>query len=139
MATVTNPKRPDLDLTLPATLGSVDQACARVKAWLMEYGLGRLYFDMSLLVREALANAVVHGCGNDPNKEIRFALAQEGDDLVMTVEDPGPGFDWRRQNRPFVDLFDEHGRGLPILRYYAAEVTYNDKGNRVTLRKPLVR
>jgi serine/threonine-protein kinase RsbW len=132
-------QRSSLDLILPATLSAVDQTCVEMRTWLTEWGLGCLYFEVTLLAREALINAIMHGCGQDPAKEVLFTLTQEGDDLVMVVEDPGPGFDWRRQVHRLVDLAKENGRGMLIFRCYATDFTYNDKGNRLMLRKAVAR
>jgi len=96
-------------------------------------------FDVILLAREALVNAVLHGCQQDPDKQVQFTLALDGDELVMTVEDSGPGFDWREQSHSLVDMSEEHGRGFLIFRCYATDFAYNDKGNRLTLRKAVSR
>src|SRR5208282_5378745 len=51
-------------------------------------------FEIALAVQEALANAVVHGCGNDPSKQIRCRVNTDPRGrIVITVTDPGPGFD----------------------------------------------
>lgn len=55
--------------------------------------------------------------------------------LTVTVEDSGPGFDWRswsaqedpERPRPF-------GRGLTLIQALALQVEFNDSGNRITFR-----
>jgi anti-sigma regulatory factor (Ser/Thr protein kinase) len=78
---------------------------------------------------------VLHGCRQDATQRVLFKLTLEDGQLVMTVADPGPGFDWKGQRDTSADFADEHGRGLVIFRRYATEFQYNDKGNQVTLRK----
>src|SRR6201981_1654853 len=49
--------------------------------------------EVALAVQEALANAVVHGCGNDPSKKVRCQLKSDPKGrIVIIVTDPGPGF-----------------------------------------------
>src|SRR5208282_6912373 len=50
-------------------------------------------FEVALAVQEALANAVKHGCDNDPTKQIRCRLKKDPQGrIVIIVTDPGPGF-----------------------------------------------
>ncbi|MGA3019266.1 MAG: ATP-binding protein [Bryobacteraceae bacterium] len=92
-------------------------------------------FAAELLVREALINAVVHGCQTDPGKQVRCSLRLTGRRLLLAVEDDGDGFDWREAwGRPAA-VSDCSGRGIEILRKYANRVRYNDRGNAVTIVK----
>jgi CheY-like chemotaxis protein/anti-sigma regulatory factor (Ser/Thr protein kinase) len=54
----------------------------------------------------------------------------------ITISDEGEGFDWR--TLPAVapeSLLSFNGRGIFLTKIYFDEVSYNDKGNAVTLRK----
>jgi CheY-like chemotaxis protein/anti-sigma regulatory factor (Ser/Thr protein kinase) len=54
----------------------------------------------------------------------------------ITIRDDGKGFDWR--TLPAVEpetLLAFNGRGIFLTKIYFDEVTYNDAGNEVTLRK----
>ena len=60
--------------------------------------LGRLevpeqkLLEIALAVQEALSNAVVHGCGNDPSKQVRCRLKTDADrHILIIVTDPGRG------------------------------------------------
>ena len=60
--------------------------------------LGRLevpeqkLLEIALAVQEALANAAVHGCGNDPSKQVRCQLKTDADrHILIIVTDPGRG------------------------------------------------
>ena len=92
-------------------------------------------FAAELLVREALTNAVVHGCNNDPVKQVRCHLRLKGGRLVIAVGDDGDGFDWRAAWARQATAPDCSGRGIEILRKYANRVRYNDRGNAVSIIK----
>jgi len=92
-------------------------------------------FAAELLVREALTNAVVHGCRADPNKQIRCSLRLKRRRLLIAVEDDGDGFDWRAAWSHAAELTDCSGRGIEILRKYANRVRYNGRGNAVAIVK----
>ena len=92
-------------------------------------------FQAELLVREALTNAVVHGSGADPRKQVRCSLRLRGKRLLIAVADEGEGFDWRAARAKSADALDCSGRGLEILYRYANRVRFNDRGNLVTMIK----
>lgn len=92
-------------------------------------------FAAELLVREALTNAVVHGCHSDPGRQVRCRLRLKGCRLVIAVEDDGEGFDWRAARQDSAGASDCSGRGIAILCRYADRVRYNDRGNQVTIIK----
>src|SRR5205807_9691264 len=52
--------------------------------------------EAELLLREALTNAVVHGCHANPALKIRCALRMKGPTLLIAVRDEGRAFDWHR-------------------------------------------
>src|SRR5208282_754937 len=71
-------------------------------------------FEIALAVQEALANAVVHGCGNDRSKQVRCQLKSDAQGrIVIIVTDPGPGFspDLQSNRKHGASLYDDHGRG----------------------------
>src|SRR5262245_29740924 len=51
-------------------------------------------FEIELALEEALANAIIHGCGNDPSKLVECSVSgSESGEVTIVVRDPGPGFD----------------------------------------------
>ncbi len=120
---------------IPATLARIDVLCDDIKAWLALRGLAHEQFGVMLLAREALVNAVVHGTSPDLGQTIDVQLDLVGDHLVLSVEDPGPGFGWRNVVGRVAAPYEDHGRGMTVFQSYASEVHYNDKGNKITLRK----
>jgi serine/threonine-protein kinase RsbW len=118
---------------MPATLQAVESFCAdfRRKSHAMAKRVN--CFAVELLVREALTNAVVHGCHTDPNKQVRCSVRLKGGRLLIAVDDDGEGFDWREVRDRRAKFSDCSGRGIEILRSYANRIRYNDRGNSVAL------
>src|SRR5580704_16764785 len=91
-----------------------------VVAWVMhlvsemEYGAGK-EFQIEMALREALANAVLHGCKADPAKKIECSVSGDREQGIMiVVRDPGKGFDPKSIPSPTDDsnLHSDHGRGI---------------------------
>ena len=60
--------------------------------------------DVEIALGEALANAVKHGCADDPTKHIQCCVAIESDgELLVVVRDPGDGFDPATVPSPVAD------------------------------------
>jgi len=103
-------------------------------------GVGEdVLFSVRLALEEAVVNAIRHGNKADPSKKIHVEYVIDDARLVVNVADEGPGFDLDSVPDPTAEenLEADHGRGILLMRVYMDEVTYNDKGNRVTLVKLL--
>ncbi len=95
-------------------------------------------FEIELALREALANAIQHGCSNDPSKVVECCLAcNEQRGLMLVVRDPGSGFDpvavadpTREQN-----VYSEHGRGIFLINNLMDEVRFERGGSEIHMRK----
>ena len=134
---MTQASRADCEMrtALPATLEAVEAFFVDFRRRSRELLDRADCFAAELLVREALTNAVVHGCHTDPNKQVRCSLRLKGLRLLIVVEDDGDGFDWRAAWGNVAKFPECSGRGIEILRKYARRVRYNDKGNAVALIK----
>jgi anti-anti-sigma factor len=126
-----------LRLAISASLPEIDLVCDEIKRFLHEHGLAQAVFEVILLAREALLNAVVHGSGEDPAMRVDFDLRLENGDLVLRVEDQGPGFDVRALDFSPAPPDKFSGRGLFIMKEYSSDLQFNDQGNALTLRKSL--
>jgi serine/threonine-protein kinase RsbW len=125
----------DLRLVIPSTLDAVEKFCAEFEIWRDGACAGVDAFGAELLLREALTNAVIHGCSGDPLKLICCVLRARRDRLLISIRDEGAGFDWRAAWDRQAEPTDEHGRGIEIFRRYAESVRFNSRGNAVTLIK----
>ena len=122
---------------IPATLAAIDQLCVRARSWLHENDLEEEWFAMTMLLRESLNNAVVHGCCEDSDMCIHCELRLGRKWLSILVDDGGPGYDWANRRKQRACNEDVNGRGLEIYHLYADEVVFNRLGNRVLLRRRL--
>jgi serine/threonine-protein kinase RsbW len=103
----------------------------------MKCGAGK-EFQIELALREALANAIVHGCRNDPSKNVEFCVAcDESRGLLIVVRDPGPGFDPASIPSPITgqNVFSEHGRGIFLISQLMDEVHFERGGTEIHMRK----
>jgi len=103
----------------------------------MKCGAGKEH-EIQLALQEALANAVIHGCGGDRSKEVEFCVAcDESRGLLIVVRDPGPGFDPASIPDPTVgmNIFSDHGRGIFLVNQLMDEVRFERGGTEIHMRK----
>jgi serine/threonine-protein kinase RsbW len=125
----------EIRTTLPATLDAVEEFFVGFRLQAQNMLSQSDWFAAELLAREALTNAVVHGCHCDPRKRVVCVLRLRGRRLTIAVHDEGQGFDWRAAAERRGRDFASSGRGIQILRRFAIRVRYNEKGNAVTIIK----
>jgi anti-sigma regulatory factor (Ser/Thr protein kinase) len=95
-------------------------------------------FQVELALREALANAIVHGCNNDPSKKVECCVAcTESSDVVIVVRDPGAGFVPSGVPNPLAteNLHSTHGRGIYLINQLMDEVSFERNGAEIRMRK----
>jgi len=96
----------------------------------------RLEIEMAL--REALANAMVHGNQEDPLKLVHVACDCTTDgEVSITVQDEGQGFDSNTVPDPTTaeNLLVKHGRGIYLMKTLMDEVRFEQRGALVYMRK----
>jgi anti-sigma regulatory factor (Ser/Thr protein kinase) len=107
-----------------------------LRSWMRVLGYPyRDIFALTLAVREATTNAFRHGNRGDPKKCIRIKYLVTTEEVVVEVEDQGRGFDLDLipERIPEEYLDRPNGRGLFLMQVYTNWVSFNPKGNRVTL------
>jgi serine/threonine-protein kinase RsbW len=130
-----------LSWKLPAVLANVDQVCCAAVQAFSQYSVQQKdRFATELLLREALNNAVLHGCQENSLLSFSCSLTISEWGVIIEVSDEGTGFDWHKE--PAVppddadDIFlNETGRGQLIYAIYANSIQYNDAGNGVSLTR----
>lgn len=94
-------------------------------------------FEIETALREALANAAVHGCRNDPSKVVQCELScSESGELIIVVRDPGPGFDPASLPNPVTggNVYSTHGRGIYLIRQFMDHVWFECGGSEIHMR-----
>jgi serine/threonine-protein kinase RsbW len=110
-----------LDSTLE-TVDSAEQTASRIAA---ESGFDEdVVMQISMAVREAAVNAVLHGNAYDPDKKVKLDFERTGNDLVITIRDQGKGLDPAKIPDPLApeNLLKTSGRGIFLIRSFMDEV-----------------
>jgi len=126
------------ELTFPSRLGAVDDAAEAVAELLRRIGADeRLMYDVEVAVREAVANAVVHGNHQDPAKTVLVTVTAAPEALELTVHDEGAGFDPEAVPDPTApdQILRGTGRGLLLIRSFMDEAEWLIRtGGGITVR-----
>ena len=123
-----------LHLKVRSRLAEVDPVCREIRSLLEDNGQGAVCFPVELLAREWLNNAIIHGNRRDNTKTVALNLRVGRKWICLEIIDEGNGFNWRKaRGAPPPDDTFTGGRGLPISALYAHRVTFNQRGNRITL------
>jgi serine/threonine-protein kinase RsbW len=99
-------------------------------------------FEIEVSLYEALANAVEHGCGHDPEKRVEVIVAcDEHKGMVIVVRDPGPGFNPESVPSPVVgeNIYADGGRGIFLINQLMDEVRFEKNGTEIWMIKGLGR
>jgi serine/threonine-protein kinase RsbW len=128
--------------TLDSSLDSVDKVEHKAGELAHEAGVAEDdIFGITMAVREAAVNAVVHGNGKDPAKQITVSFENTGSSLIFTVADQGKGLDPETIPDPLApeNLLRGSGRGIFLIRSFMDEVHFRqlDPGTELTLIKHL--
>ncbi len=120
------------------TVTDLDAAVGRLAEALAEADFpSREVFSVRLAVEEAIVNALKHGHQGDPSKQVRLAYLIGPEQVLLVIEDEGPGFCPDEVPDPLEpeNLERACGRGVFLMRHYMTWVQYNERGNCVTMCK----
>jgi len=117
---------------------SVSQVEAAAEKLAGEAGLNENErFRVTMAVREAAINAVLHGNQYDPAKQIAVSFENTGKALVFTIADQGRGLDAEKLPDPLApeNLLRGTGRGIFLIRSFMDEVHFRQlhPGTELTL------
>lgn len=84
-----------------------------------------------LCVSEGVANAIIHGNGNNKEKSVRIEIVFDKLVCEVLIMDEGSGFDFENLPNPtnYENIRKEWGRGLYIIKSYASEVDFLKNGS----------
>lgn len=129
-------------IRLSSTMESVSEIEAMAEKFATGAGLDEdETFRVTMAVREAAINAVLHGNEYDPHKQITAVLENTGKDLKVTICDEGKGVDPATLPDPTdpENLLRGTGRGIFLIRSLMDEVHFRQlhPGTELTLVKHL--
>lgn len=129
-------------MKLDSTMESVAEVEAAAEEFAREAGLDEdSLFHVALAVREAAANAVMHGNHCDPAKHIQVSMENTGTELRIVIADEGEGVDPEQLPDPLAqeNLLCGSGRGIFLIRSLMDEARFRQlhPGMELTLVKRL--
>lgn len=137
---MTAPQR--VSYRMESTLESVNRAEAMSEQISAQAGFDEdTRSGISMAVREAMINAVLHGNAYDPGKSVNLTFEQTGPELIITITDQGAGLDESKVADPLApeNLMKQSGRGIFLMRAFMDEVRFRkvDPGTEITMIKRL--
>jgi serine/threonine-protein kinase RsbW len=128
-----------LDLTLAAKTDAIDPAVGQILSITEQMGCGAGHsFEIETALREALANAIVHGSKEDETKTVNVSVAcDESKGMIIVVRDSGKGFEPGDLPSPIVgeQIYEDHGRGIYLINRLMDEVRFRAGGTEIWMRK----
>jgi serine/threonine-protein kinase RsbW len=128
-----------IEVTLNADPGGISPVVEGIMemARRMECAAGK-EFEIETALREALANAILHGCKNDPSKRVQCCVScDEEHGMLIVVRDPGTGFEPKEVPDPLhgENVYSYHGRGIFLINQLMDEVRFERNGAEIHMRK----
>ncbi len=126
-------------MTIPADPRAIPKVTDGVTQVLTEKGWSEPdIMAVELALQEAVANAIRHGCGGDATKQLECAVnCDAAGEVVITVRDPGTGFDFKAVPDPRdpENMLKPGGRGIFLINGLMDEVQYTEGGRALQMRK----
>jgi serine/threonine-protein kinase RsbW len=93
--------------------------------------------DVEIALREAMANAIIHGNREDRRKHVHVTCRCEPGEVSIAVRDEGEGFDINKVPDPTApeNIGSVHGRGIHVIRALMDEVRFEERGAVIHMRK----
>ncbi|MDR0336690.1 MAG: ATP-binding protein [Planctomycetaceae bacterium] len=94
-------------------------------------------FAVNMALEEALVNAIQHGNGSDPTKQVHFSCRLNGQRIYVRVEDEGSGFNPNEVPDPTdpEHIMIASGRGVLLIKSFVSRIQWNEKGNVLEFEK----
>lgn len=126
-----------IKLDLPSDLSVVQQVVDTLASRCRDYRsyAPRTLIKLRIAVSEALANAIHYGNADQRGKIVQVRADIDAWGVTVQVTDEGRGFDPELVPDPTLPHTIESptGRGIFLIRQLADQVSFNEKGNSVTL------
>ena len=113
----------------------VDNIIEKLDVIIKPLNLKKQYFEIKLIIIEAINNAFIHGNNSNKSKPISLQWEFKENLLIVSVTDCGDGVKNLNNNKEINedDILEESGRGLYIISSYADEMEF--EGNSIIIKK----
>lgn len=94
-----------------------------------------VYGNVLIATLEAVNNAIVHGNKKNEDLDVLVEFVTQNDDLLLIVQDQGPGFDYKNIPDPTSpeNLEKINGRGVFLMEKLSDKIEFNHNGSQVKL------
>ena len=116
------------ELKLPSRIEAIDEAAITVASVVNRSGISEeIAFQIDMAVREAIANAIIHGNKLDEKKLVEINVKSSPDSLEISVHDQGHGFNPETISDPTSEenILKTSGRGIFFMRNFMDEVEWS--------------
>jgi serine/threonine-protein kinase RsbW len=128
----------ELEHSLPSEVAAISPFMDKLMRLIRKSGCAdEAESDVEIALREALANAIIHGNHENPGKHVHVRCRCEPSEISIAVEDEGRGFDVDAIADPTTpeNQGSIHGRGIYLMKALMDEVRFEDGGVVVHMRK----
>ena len=124
-----------LDFTIPAQIAAISPLVETIMTAVRQHAKSK-ELAIETALREALTNAVRHGCSCDPSKLVLCSMVFGNADVLIVVSDPGSGFNPEHIPDPTEgeNIFENHGRGIYLIHQLMDEVSFKRSGAEIHMR-----
>jgi len=94
-----------------------------------------IYGNILIATLEAANNAIMHGNKLDENKLVNINCIFENSELIISVKDQGPGFDFSSIPDPTApeNIENINGRGVFLMEKLSDRINFYENGSKVEL------
>lgn len=125
-----------LELNIPSSRESIRVVESFIENARSEYNINEdIYGNIMVAVTESVSNAIIHGNGQDKNKNVNLRLNMEPSKICIEVSDEGKGYDYNNVPDPTApeNLEKPGGRGIFLMRHLCDHIEFLEHGKKVQL------
>jgi serine/threonine-protein kinase RsbW len=128
-----------LDALIPSDIKVIDRTVEKIIRLIEKSRCWDETESIDLALREALANAIIHGNNRDHHKSVRICVGIEPDcNVLIVVKDAGSGFAPSQLPSPTIgeNVFVSHGRGIFLINRLMDNLNFSfDRGTAIYMRR----
>jgi len=124
------------DLNIPSEIDNLRMVEKAIDEISLELDLSdEVYGNVLVATMEATNNAIIHGNQGDPEKDVQIQCHAEEKQIVITISDMGPGFDFKSIPDPTApeNLEKINGRGVFLMTRLSDEIEFLKNGAEVKI------